>query len=303
MRGWQASSRNDKLCDNNTGMDMPLQARSWAGFSLNRKLVMGILNVTPDSFSDGGRFFDAGAAIAAGRAMLAAGADILDVGGESTRPYAESVSPDEEIARVVPVIAALADAGAVISADTRNAATMAAALEAGAAIINDVSGLRHDPASAELLAARDCPVVLMHMRGTPATMNAAAVYTDVVAGVLAELIASRNAAIAAGIALERIALDPGFGFAKIGAQNLELLRGTGRFAALGHPLLIGVSRKRFIGEFGGEPDPAKRLPASLAAGLYALAQGAHILRVHDVAETVQAVRLWERLIAGEHGAD
>lgn len=275
---------------------------NFAGFDVTaRPLVMGIINVTPDSFSDGGQFVAADAAIAAGRAMLAAGADILDIGGESTRPGAATVPPDEEIRRIVPVIRALA--GAVISVDTRNAATMAAALDAGATIVNDVSGLRHDPAAASLVAARGSPVILMHMRGTPATMNAQAHYDNVVDDVLAELSALRDAAIAAGIVAENIALDPGFGFAKLGAQNLALLRATARFAALGHPLVVGVSRKRFIGEFSGEPVAKNRLPGSLAASLYALGQGAAIVRVHDVAATVQAVRIWRLLITSENGTD
>ncbi len=262
---------------------------------------MGILNVTPDSFSDGGKHAASDTAIEAGRAMLAAGVDIIDVGGESTRPNAAIVSPAEEIDRISGVISALAARGAVISVDTRNAATMAAALNAGARIINDVSGLKHDPAARALVAERGCPVILMHMRGSPMTMNCQAQYTDVARDVLAELLATRDAALAAGIAPANIALDPGFGFAKLGAQNLQLLRATARFAALGHPLLIALSRKKFIGEFGAEPDPAKRLPGSLAAGLYAVAQGAHILRVHDVPETVQALRVWQRLIAGDDG--
>jgi dihydropteroate synthase len=275
----------------------------WAGLSLARPLVMGILNVTPDSFSDGGRFGGAQGAVAAGVAMAQAGADIVDVGGESTRPGAALVSVEEELARVVPVVAGLAAAGVVVSIDTRSAAVMAACLDAGARIVNDVSGLKHDPGSRALVAARGCPVVIMHMRGSPMTMNCQAHYTDVVEDVLAELVAARDAAVAAGLAGDNIALDPGLGFAKLGAQNLALLRATARFAALGHPLLIGLSRKKFIGEFGREPDAQKRLPGSLAAGLYALAHGAHILRVHDVAESVQALRVWHSLIAGEHGPE
>jgi dihydropteroate synthase len=273
----------------------------WAGFSLDRPLVMGILNVTPDSFSDGGRHAAADDAIAAGRAMLAAGVDIIDIGGESTRPNAVPVAPDQEILRVRPVIAALAQEGAKISADTRHAATMEAALAAGAHIINDVSGLKHDPRAASLVAQAGCPVVLMHMRGTPQTMNCQAHYTNLIEDVLAELTATRDAALKAGIHVDNIALDPGFGFAKLGTQNLLLLRATSRFAALGHALLIGLSRKKFIGEMGGEegfePAAQKRFPGSLAAGLYALSQGASLLRVHDVAETIQALRVWERLVA------
>jgi dihydropteroate synthase len=274
---------------------------TWAGIPLHRPLVMGILNATPDSFSDGGKHGTAEAAIAAGAAMLAAGADIIDIGGESTRPSASRIQPAQEIARIVPVIAALAAQGATISVDTRNAATMAAALDAGAKIVNDISGLRHDPQSAALVAARACPVVLMHMRGSPATMNSQAHYPNVVEDVLRELTATRDAALAAGILPGNIALDPGLGFAKLGGQNLALLRATARFAALGHPLLIGLSRKKFIGEAGAEPNPEKRGPGSIAAGLYAIAQGAHILRVHDVPETVQALRIWQRLITGDDG--
>ncbi len=275
----------------------------WTAFATGRPLVMGILNVTPDSFSDGGQTASTESAVAQGRAMLAAGADIIDIGGESTRPNATPVSPDTEIARVLPVITALAAVGATVSADTRNAATMAAALEAGAIIINDISGLTHDPGAAGLVAARGCRAILMHMRGTPATMNAHANYRDVVAEVIAELADRRNGALAAGIAAHNIALDPGIGFAKLGAQNVALLRATSRFAALGHPLVIGVSRKRFIGEIGGEPVAARRFPGSFAAGLYAARQGASILRVHDVAETVQALRVWQVLTAGDDGAE
>jgi dihydropteroate synthase len=247
---------------------------------------MGVVNVTPDSFS--------GAGMLAPDAALS-GADIIDVGGESTRPGAAPVLPGVEQARILPLIAALAGQGVVVSVDTRNASTMAAALDAGARIVNDVSGLTHDPDSASLVARRGCPVVLMHMRGTPQSMASLAQYGDVVADVLAELSARVDAALQAGIARENIAIDPGIGFAKTPAQNLALLRGLHRFAALGLPVLVGVSRKSFVGIYGGEADPARRLPGSLAAGLFALSQGAAILRVHDVAETVQAVRVWRAL--------
>jgi len=273
----------------------------WAALPADRPLVMGILNVTPDSFSDGGAHADPAAAIAAGRAMLAAGADLIDIGGESTRPGAEPVAPADETARIQPVISALAAAGAVIAADTRNAATMAAALDAGARIINDVSGLRHDPAAAALLAARRCPVILMHSRGTPKTMSAHAHYDDLLAEIVAELIDLRNRALTAGIAAAHIALDPGFGLAKTGGQNIRLLQGLARIVALGHPVLIGVSRKQFIGQFAGGAQPRDRLPGSLAAGLFALGQGARILRVHDVPATVQAVRLWHELTNHQPG--
>ncbi len=267
--------------------------------------VMGILNVTPDSFSDGGRHLTAAAAIDAGLAMLDAGAAILDVGGESTRPGAAIVSVGEEQARIVPVVTALARAGATVSVDTRNAATMRAALDAGAAIINDVTALRHDPDAAGVVASAGCRVILMHMRGTPATMDREAVYGDIAVEVVDELAVAIAAAQAAGIARARIAVDPGFGFAKVGAQNQALLRRLDLFANLGCPLVIGLSRKRFIGAAGGASDPTRRLPGSLAAGLATILRGASVLRVHDVAETVQALRVWRSIDPGpgaDHGA-
>jgi len=268
---------------------------TWAGMTLDRPRVMGILNVTPDSFSDGRRHLDPRRAVEAGQEMAAAGADIVDVGGESTRPGAAPVSPHEEQARVLPVIRGLAPAGLRISIDTRNAATMAAALDAGAAIVNDVSGLSHDPASAALVAARGCPVILMHMRGDPRTMNARAVYADIAREVAAELCDRIAAAETAGIARSAIAIDPGIGFAKLAPHSLELLRRLPELAVLGRPILVGVSRKSFIGRIGEEPDQQRRFPGSIAAGLFALSRGAHILRVHDVAETVQAIKLWSAL--------
>ncbi|MCA7118088.1 MAG: dihydropteroate synthase [Acidibrevibacterium sp.] len=283
----------------------PLRARitakppPWAGLPTDRPAVMGILNVTPDSFSDGGRHFDHQAAIAAGQAMAEAGAAIIDVGGESTRPGAEAIAPGEEQRRVLPVIRALAARGILVSADTRHAATMAAALDAGAAIINDVSGLTHDPDALALVARRDCAVVMMHMRGAPATMKSLATYGNVACEVAAELGARLDAALAAGIAPARIALDPGFGFAKEGRQNLDLMRRLALFANFGCPLLVGVSRKRLVGMASGEGEASRRAPGSIAAGLYALAHGAFILRVHDVAETVQAVRVWDNLSESE----
>jgi dihydropteroate synthase len=254
--------------------------------------IMGILNVTPDSFSDA---HTTHGAIAAGRAMIASGADIIDIGGESTRPGAAPVPPEVEQARILPVIAALAGAGIPLSVDTRNAATMAAALDAGASMINDVSGLSHDPAAAALVASRACPVVLMHMRGTPRTMGAQTNYENLLGDVAAELARRVEAALAAGVRPENITLDPGIGFAKTQAQNLILLRGLQSVTALGYPVLVGASRKSFIGRYGAEPDPARRLPGSLAAALFAAAQGANILRVHDVAETLQALRVWQAL--------
>ncbi len=253
---------------------------------------MGILNVTPDSFSDGGRNPDP---VAAGLALMLAGADIIDVGGESTRPGADIVSVDTEIARVVPVITALVAAGATISIDTRNADTMQAALQAGARIVNDVSALAYDSNAAGVVAKAGCPVVLMHMRGVPGTMKGLATYDDVAADVVRELSVRVAAAEAAGIAREMIAIDPGIGFAKTADTNIALLQRLDVLMEMGLPMLVGVSRKGFIGKLSGEADPAARAPGSIAAALWAVLKGASILRVHDVADTLQAVRVWRGL--------
>jgi dihydropteroate synthase len=260
---------------------------AFAGLTLDRPRLMGILNVTPDSFSDGGRFLDPAAAIAAAEAM---GADIVDVGGESTRPGAAEVPAEDEIARVRPVIAALS--GHRVSIDTRKAAVAAAALSAGAAIVNDVSALTHDPALAGLVAASGVPVILMHAQGAPATMQDDPRYEDVLTDIFHGLEARIAAAEAAGIPRSRIAVDPGIGFGKTVAHNLTLIRGLTLFHGLGCPVLLGTSRKRFIGTVGGEPVPDRRLPGSLATALAGAAQGAQILRVHDVPETRQALALW-----------
>ena len=257
----------------------------------DRPLVMGIVNVTPDSFSDGGRFLDPAAAIAQGRALREAGADILDIGGESTRPGAAPVSAEEEGARILPVVEALAGDGAVVSVDTRHARTIEAAAKAGAALINDVWALAGDPAGDALAAAAatGLPVVLMHMQGTPATMQADPRYDDVVLDVYDWLAARRDAAAAAGIPADRIIVDPGIGFGKTLQHNLALLDQLAVFHSLGAPILVGASRKSFIAKAGrGEPADS-RLAGSLAAGLAAVDRGAQILRVHDVAETVQAL--------------
>jgi dihydropteroate synthase len=257
---------------------------------------MGVLNITPDSFSDAGDFADPARAIEAGLAMAAAGADLVDVGGESVRPGAQATSPEGERERVVPVVRALAAQGVVVSIDTRNAATMAAALDAGARIVNDVSALTHDPAAAGFVAARLCPVVLMHMRHDPATMTALARYDDVALEVTQELAARLAAAEAAGISRASIAVDPGVGFAKTADHNLALLPRLTVLLNLGCPVVVGVSRKGFIGRLSGERTPRRRGPGSIAAGLYAALHGAAVLRVHDVAETVQAARVWRGLI-------
>jgi len=270
----------------------PLAA--WAGFGAH-PLVMGILNATPDSFSDGGDRYSVASAVAAGRLMLAQGADILDIGGESTRPGAVSVPAEIEQARILPVIEALAGQGAVISVDTRNAATMQLALAAGARIVNDVSALAWDPAAAGVVAAAGCPVILMHMRGTPATMTSRAIYADVAAEVIAELSAQVSAAEQAGIDRAQIAVDPGFGFAKNAEQNLELMQHLPALSGLGLPILAGISRKSTIGMLTGEPVARQRDAGSVAAGLFCLSRGARLLRVHDVAGTRQAVSVWSGL--------
>ncbi len=253
--------------------------------------IMGILNVTPDSFSDGGRYTSPAAAIAAGRQMLADGAAIIDVGGESTRPGATPVSPTDEQARILPIIRGLA--GIVpISVDTRNASTMAAALDAGATVVNDVSALTHDPAAMTLIASRGCPVILMHMRGTPATMAGYAQYDDVVADVVCALSNRVDAAVAAGIDRRQIAIDPGFGFAKTADHNVALVRGMDALRKLDLPIVAGLSRKRFLTALSGAE---RSVCASVAAALAAWAGGARTLRVHDVAETAQALRVWQAL--------
>ncbi len=269
----------------------------FAGLRLDRPLLMGIVNVTPDSFSDGGEALKAEAAIARGRALREAGADILDIGGESTRPGADPVPPEEEWARVEPVIRTLAAEGAIVSIDTRHASVMAAALAAGARIINDVTALRHDGEARRLVARAGCPVILMHMLGEPRTMQAAPRYDDVVLDIHDRLEDDLRLADAAGIPRDRIALDPGIGFGKTVEHNLALIRHAAAFHDLGCPLLYGVSRKRFVAAL--DPDaasgPKARLPGSLTAGLAALDRGVHILRVHDVAETRQARAVWTAL--------
>ena len=269
--------------------------RQWAGLDLDRPRIMGVLNVTPDSFSDGGLRTDPRTAVAAGLAMVADGADIIDIGGESTRPGALPTSPGVEQGRVIPVIRALASEGITVSIDTRHAGTMQAALAAGARIVNDVSGLAYDPCSAGVIAESGCSVVVMHMRGTPTDMMKHAVYHDVVAEVRSELSTRVEAALAGGVQPEQIAIDPGIGFAKHAAESQAILRGLPTLAGLGYPLLVGVSRKSFIGTLSVEHQADHRLGGSLAAGLFAVLKGASILRVHDVRHTVQAIRVWHTL--------
>ena len=264
-----------------------------AGLDMTRPQIMGIVNTTPDSFSDGGRHLVPEAAIAAARAMIGAGATILDIGGESTRPGAQTVAEDEEIARTAPVIAAIrADAGIAISIDTRKAAVTAAAVEAGADLVNDVSGFTFDPALAPLCAKHDVPVCVMHMQGDPQTMQDNPTYEDVVLDVYDHLDRQVQGLERAGIDRSLIVVDPGIGFGKTQDHNLALLQNLSVFHGLGCAVLLGVSRKGFIGRIGKEPRADARFPGSLALGLAGLAQGVQILRVHDVAETAQALRLW-----------
>lgn len=271
-----------------------------AGMSFERPRIMGILNVTPDSFSDGGRYLDPQAAAAQARALLKAGADILDIGGESTRPSAETVPDETEIARVVPVIAALRASGvtAPISVDTRKAAVARAAFAAGADLFNDVSALTYDAASLGLAASGGWPVCLMHAQGDPATMQDRPAYDDVLIDVYDWLAARVAAAEAAGVPRARILVDPGIGFGKTVAHNLALTRGLAAFHGLGCAILYGASRKRFIGTISGAEATHDRVPGSLAVALEALRQGAQVIRVHDVSETRQACALWEALAAG-----
>ena len=255
--------------------------------SLDRPIIMGILNVTPDSFSDGGQFNTVPEAVEHARQLVALGADIIDVGGESTRPQgARQISAEEEINRVVPVIRVLVDElpGTLISADTNKSVVAMSALRAGAAIVNDVSGFRLDPRMAEICAAGNAGVVLMHSRGGVADMASYthAEYANVVADVQRELDERIKVAKAAGISDDRIAIDPGVGFAKRGAHSLEVLSRLGELSALGFPVMVGVSRKRFIAELTDEPVPANRVAGTVAANVAALERGARIFRVHDV---------------------
>lgn len=270
----------------------------FGGIPMALPSIMGILNVTPDSFSDGGRFVDGAAALAKARAMAAA-ADVLDIGGESTRPGAAEVPVAEEIARTAPVIAAMQGLGRPISIDTRKAAVAGAALAAGAGIVNDVAAMGFDAGMAGVVARSGAPVILMHAIKTPATMQDNPVYEDVLLDVYDFLAERVRMAEAAGIPRARIMVDPGIGFGKTVAHNLTLLRGLSLFHDLGVPVLLGVSRKRFIGTLGDEPVAERRMPGSVAVALAGVAQGMQMLRVHDVAETRQALRLWMAVNGGQ----
>jgi dihydropteroate synthase len=266
--------------------------------ALDRPLVMGVLNITLDSFSDGGRYLDPAAALEHAERMIAEGADLIDVGAESTRPGAQPTPESAEMERIVPLVAKLAGASVPVSVDTRRPAVMRAAIAAGASMVNDVSALRA-PGAIEAVSGAAQPVAacLMHMQGEPATMQRTASYTDVVAEVKSFLAGRARACEAAGIARERIVLDPGFGFGKTVAHNLVLLRELPRIVALGYPVLAGLSRKSTIGAITGR-EVGERVAGSLAAALAAVARGAKIVRVHDVRETVDALKVWN---AVQHG--
>ena len=259
--------------------------------------VMGIVNVTADSFSDGGRFLDAQAALTQARRLIADGADLLDVGGESTRPGAEPVSAELEIARVAPLIRAIrAESAIPISVDTMKPQVARAAIEAGAGMWNDVTALRHGPDSLEVAAELGCEVVLMHMQGEPRTMQREPRYDDVAAEVATFLQARAEAAVAAGVAREKIWLDPGVGFGKhMLRHNLPLLHALDRITALGFPVLLGVSRKRFIGALDGAAPSDQRLGGSIAAALWGAQAGVAAVRAHDVRETIQALKVWQAI--------
>jgi dihydropteroate synthase len=251
--------------------------------------IMGILNVTPDSFSDGGEWFAFDRAVEHARALVQEGADILDIGGESTRPRADPVAVDEELRRVVPVVHALRGAGVQISVDTAKLTVAEAAVDAGASYVNDVTAFRQEPELAGFVADRGCDCCLMHMLGEPRTMQVDPRYDDVVAEVKAFLEERAAFAVGEGIAEERIMLDPGIGFGKTVEHNLELLRRLGEIAALGFTVLIGTSRKGFLGQLAGREDPHERVSATVATNVLAFERGARAFRVHDVAATADAL--------------
>lgn len=273
---------------------------SHSGIAFSSPNLMGIVNATPDSFSDGGQYASVPHAIDHAMAMAQSGADILDIGGESTRPGAEPVTEQEEADRVLPVIEGLVAAGVSvpISIDTRNGSVARQALAAGARILNDVSALSHDPASLD--AAKDAQLVcLMHAQGDPQTMQHNPEYENVLLDVFDYLEYRISVCEMAGVPRERLIVDPGIGFGKTIAHNLALIRGLALFHGLGCPVLLGASRKGFIGKLGGEPEASRRAPGSIAAALAGLASGVQVLRVHDVSETAQAVRIWQAIDQGE----
>lgn len=296
----RAAAGDARLLDSLTAISA--RRAPFAGLDFSRPRLMGIVNVTPDSFSDGGRFLDPSAAIAQGRALAASGCDILDIGGESTRPGAAPVPVVAELGRIRPVIDGLRDTGAVLSVDTRWVEVIEAAAAAGATIVNDVSALGSETEAPAVVARLGLSAVLMHMRGEPATMQDAPTYDEVCLDVYDYLAARIAACEAVGIPRSRLAVDPGIGFGKTVAHNVALLKGLGILHGLGCPIVVGVSRKSFIGRIAGESEPDRRLPGSLAAGLWALGRGVQILRVHNGTETAQALAVWCRLAGWERTA-
>lgn len=275
------------------------QFLAWLADPQRRPLVMGILNVTPDSFSDAGAYASPDKAVAAARAMADEGADLIDIGGESTRPGAQRIFADEQIRRVLPVIQKLAGRiGTTLSIDTTRAQVALAALEAGATLINDISGGAEDPEMLPLAARRQAPIVLMHMQGQPATMQVNPQYGDVVREVKEHLASRLAAAQQAGVRPERVLLDPGIGFGKTADHNLTLLRELRQLTELGRPLLLGTSRKGFIGRITGESDAAERIMGTAATVAWCVANGAAIVRAHDVAAMAKVVRVMEAIRRG-----
>ena len=270
-----------------------------AVFDFTRTYVIGILNVTPDSFSDGGRFLDLDQAVQHALKMASEGADIIDIGGESTRPGAEPLSLDAELARVLPLIKEIRRQSDIpISIDTYKSAVAGASIEAGANLINDISGLRFDIAMASTAAHLGVPVIAMHIKGEPRSMQTNPTYDDLIAKIKAYLSESISIAENAGIKRENIIIDPGIGFGKTFAHNFSILRHLCEFAELGQPIMVGASRKRFLGSLSGT-DPDDRLEESLAAAIIAAANGAHFVRVHDVSQTVRALRVWDAVKGSE----
>lgn len=275
--------------------------KAWLRRDAREPLIMGVLNVTPDSFSDGGLHVDVAAALAYGVEMVAQGADLVDVGGESTRPGSLPVAPAEQVRRVVPVVRELSRAAPdlAISVDTTKRSVAEAALDAGARVINDISAGQDDPAMLPLAAERRCPIVLMHMRGPPATMQDAPTYADVTSEVIAFLKCRVDAAVSAGVDPADTLVDPGIGFGKTVGHNLELLRRLAELrAAVGRPVVLGTSRKGFIGRITAEPDPARRLFGTAATVAWGVANGASVLRVHDVGPMSQVARMVRAIETG-----
>ena len=272
-----------------------MSAGFFAGLSLDVPRILGIINVTPDSFSDGGEAFAVDDAVRQGRAMIVAGADVLDVGGESTRPGAQPVTVEEEISRIKPVVQALAGEGFTVSIDTRRALVMAAAIEAGASIVNDVTALTGDPDSLALASDSGLPVILMHMQGEPGTMQDNPQYDDAALEVFGYLKERVQICEAAGVKRDRIAVDPGIGFGKTLDHNLDILARLDIYRDLGCPVVLGASRKSFIRKISRGEAAKDRVSGSLAAVLNALAKGVRLFRVHDVAETRQALAVWQAI--------